>query len=54
MNAILCAAGHNLRKILNKLRLFYAQQIWLLVRLFELLILDSIPTQCQFTVWAGK
>jgi IS5 family transposase len=54
MNAILCAAGHNLRKTLNKLRLFCAQQIWLLVRLFELLILDSIPTQCQFTVWAGK
>jgi hypothetical protein len=34
MNAILCAAGHNLRKILNKLRLFYVQQIWLLERLF--------------------
>lgn len=54
MNAILCAAGQNLRKILNKLRLFYAQQIWWLVGLFELLILGSIPTQRPFTVWAGK
>ena len=54
MNAILCAAGQNLRKILNKLRLFYAQQIWRLVGLFELLMLGSIPTQRPFTVWAGK
>ncbi|MDI9335380.1 MAG: hypothetical protein QM533_13505 [Cytophagales bacterium] len=36
MNAILCAAGHNLRKILGKLRLFYAQQIGFLERMIEL------------------
>ena len=38
MNAILCAAGHNLPKIHNLLRLFYAQQTGLLERLFEILI----------------
>jgi transposase, IS5 family len=54
MNAILCAAGHNLRKILNKLRLFYVQQIWLLERLFGMLLLGSIPSQRQFAVLAGK
>jgi IS5 family transposase len=54
MNAILCAAGHNLRKILNKLRLFYAQQIWLLERLVEMLLLSSTPNQRQYAMRIEK
>jgi transposase, IS5 family len=54
MNAILCAAGHNLRKILNKLRLFYAHPIWLLARLVEMLLLSSIPNQRQYTMRIEK
>jgi transposase, IS5 family len=47
MNAILCAAGHNLRKILNKLRLFYAQQLWLLERMLELMLFGVIGAKRQ-------
>jgi IS5 family transposase len=54
MNAVLCAAGHNLRKILNKLRLFYAQQIWWLERLLEVVLLSPIPSQRHFVMLAGK
>lgn len=40
MNALLCGAGHNMRKILKKLRLFYALR-WLAVR--QLLAQWSTP-----------
>jgi hypothetical protein len=33
MNALLCAAAHNLRKILNKLRLFWAAWMHAWVRM---------------------
>ncbi len=39
MNALLCGAGHNMRKILRKLRLFYALGA-LTVRQFLLLLLQ--------------
>jgi IS5 family transposase len=34
IHAVLCGAGHNLRLILRKLRLFYADLLGLLSRLF--------------------
>ena len=54
MNAILCAAGHNLRKILNKLRLFYAQQIWLLERMIEVALFGSIGASRQLMPFVVK
>jgi transposase, IS5 family len=43
MNALLCAAGHNLRKILRKLRLFYAR-FCLTLRQLIALLLPEYPT----------
>ena len=43
MNALLCGAGHKLRKILRKLRLIYAL-CWLKMRqLIALLLLPTMP-----------
>ena len=41
MNALLCAAGHNLRKILKKLRLFYAFCLRLVMQLIATLSIDT-------------
>jgi len=38
MNALLCGAGHNLRKILNQLRLFCAQRKLDLFALLDVLL----------------
>ena len=46
MNALLCGAGHNLRKILRKLRLFYASCGFIVLELLSRLLLpDVIPSK---------
>lgn len=47
INALLCAAAHNLRKILTKLRLLCAQMGWSLYSLLEILRLESAMISCK-------
>ena len=43
MNALLCGAGHNMRKILRKLRLFYASYGITMQQFFALLLPLPMP-----------
>jgi len=45
MNALLCAAGHNLRKVLQKLRLFYAHWFDTLTWAMIAILLQTVKPQ---------
>jgi IS5 family transposase len=47
MNALLCGAGHNMRKILRKLRLFYALCGFTVIQLLALLLPPALPPQIK-------
>jgi IS5 family transposase len=51
MNALLCGAGHNMRKILRKLRLFYALCGFSLRQLLALARLSAAITSTPTHQW---